>query len=59
MSVTPLRTEGSFMRLEENTQFFTLYANDFINSTLNDVESGASVEDTFRLVEHRYHLLTV
>ena len=51
-----IRTEGPLNELSDGTQFFTLYADDFMDSILEGFESDV---DQFRVISTRYYVLTV
>ena len=51
-----IRTEGPLNDLLDGTHFFTLYADDFIESSLNGLQNDV---DQFRLITTRYYVLTV
>ena len=51
-----IRTEGPFHDLLDGTHFFTLYADDFIESSLNGLQNDF---DQFRSITTRYYVLTV
>ena len=51
-----IRTEGPLNELSDGTQFFTLYADDFIDSILEGFQSDV---DQFRVISERYYILTV
>ena len=51
-----IRTEGPLNELSDGTQFFTLYADDFIESILEGFKSDV---DQFRVISTRYYILTV
>ena len=57
-----IRTEGPLSELPAGTYFFTLYADDFIESNLKALEKGKTdekQEKVYRIVNERFHMLTV
>lgn len=57
-----IRTEGPLSELPEGTFFFTLYADDFIESNMKALEKGKTdekQEKIYRIVNERFHMLTV
>ena len=57
-----IRTEGPLSELPTGTYFFTLYADDFIESNLKALEKGKTdekQEKVYRIVNERFHMLTV
>ena len=57
-----IRTEGPLSELPEGTFFFTLYADDFIESNMKALEKGKTdekQEKIYRIVNARFHMLTV
>ena len=57
-----IRTEGPLSELPTGTYFFTLYADDFIESNMKALEKGKTdekQEKIYRIVNARFHMLTV
>ena len=57
-----IRTEGPLAELPVGTFFFTLYADDFIASSMKALEKGTNnekQEKIYRIVNERFHMLTV
>ena len=57
-----IRTEGPLSELPEGTFFFTLYADDFIESNMKALVKGKTdekQEKIYRIVNERFHMLTV
>ena len=62
IKVELIRTEGPLSELPEGTFFFTLYADDFIESNMKALEKGKTdekQEKIYRIVNERFHMLTV
>ena len=57
-----IRTEGSLAGLPDGTYFFTLYADDFIKSSMNALKNATNddgQQNIYRTVNERFHMLTV
>ena len=57
-----IRTEGPLAELPVGTFFFTLYADDFIESSMKALqrsENDQKQEKIYRIVNERFHMLTV
>ena len=57
-----IRTEGPLAELPIGTFFFTLYADDFIESSMKALQKGVNdekQEKIYRIVNERFHMLTV
>ena len=57
-----IRTEGPLADLPVGTFFFTLYADDFIESSMKALQkqiSDLKQEKIYRIVNERFHMLTV
>ena len=57
-----IRTEGPLAELPIGTFFFTLYADDFIESSMKALQKGTNdekQEKIYRIVNERFHMLTV